>query len=156
MEDELDDHSRIDLQGGEVDRAEDVGEVATVEDMKRTVVQYGEVNGALKKLQDETRKLRQRRETLSTTIRSFMQSNQLTTCHISEAVNTSIRKIRFVERESKERITVRMIEDWFGEFFASVDNMKFLNLSNEEKGQAFFEYMETKRSKKMLRSIIIK
>jgi hypothetical protein len=130
--------------------------VATVEDMKRTVVQYGEINGELKKLQEESRKLRLQRENLSSTIRSFMQTNQLTTCHISQAVNTSIRKIRFVERESKERVTVKMIEEWFGEFFASVDNVKFLNLTNAEKSQAFFEYMETKRSKKILRSIIIR
>lgn len=128
----------------------------SVDEMKQTVVQYAQVNDELKRLQERSRTLRMQRDSLSTNIQSFMQFNQLSTCHISKSMNTNIRKISFVERETKQRITVRMVNEWFGDFFGSIDQVQFLNLTNEEKSQAFFEFLENKRGKKVLRSIVIR
>jgi len=130
--------------------------IHNVEEMKQTVVQYGQINDELKKMQERVKQLRDHRNTLSTNIKTFMQFNQLSTCKISKNVNTSIRKIQLSEKESKARITVKMIEDLFGDFFGTVDNVRFLQLSNEDKSQAFFEFLESKREKKVLRTIIIR
>ena len=130
--------------------------IHNVEEMKQTVVQYGQINDELKKMQERVKQLRDHRNTLSTNIKTFMQFNQLSTCKISKNVNTSIRKIQLSEKESKARITVKMIEDLFGDFFGTVDNVRFLQLSNKDKSQAFFEFLESKREKKVLRTIIIR
>ena len=130
--------------------------IHNVEEMKQTVVQYGQINDELKKMQERVKQLRDHRNTLSTNIKTFMQFNQLSTCKISKNVNTSIRKIQLSKKESKARITVKMIEDLFGDFFGTVDNVRFLQLSNEDKSQAFFEFLESKREKKVLRTIIIR
>lgn len=130
--------------------------IHNIEEMKQTVVQYGQINDELKRLQERAKKLRNERETLSSNIQTFMHFNQLSTCHISKNLNTNIRKIRLFEKETKQRVTVKMIEELFGEFFGSIDQVRFLNLSNEEKSQSFFEFLETKRERKVLRSIIIK
>ena len=130
--------------------------IHNVEEIKQTVVQYGQINDELKKMQERVKQLRDHRNTLSTNIKTFMQFNQLSTCKISKNVNTSIRKIQLSEKESKARITVKMIEDLFGDFFGTVDNVRFLQLSNEDKSQAFFEFLESKREKKVLRTIIIR
>lgn len=128
----------------------------SVDEMKQTVVQYAQVNDELKKLQDRAKTLRTQRESLSANIKTFMQFNQLSTCHISKNMNTNIRKISFIERETKERITVKMVNEWFGEFFGAIDQLQFLNLTNAEKSQAFFEFLENKRGRKVLKSIIIR
>ena len=130
--------------------------IHNVEEIKQTVVQYGQINDELKKMQERVKQLRDHRNTLSTNIKTFMQFNQLSTCKISKNVNTSIRKIQLSEKESKARITVKMIEDLFGDFFGTVDNVRFLQLSNEDKSQAVFEFLESKREKKVLRTIIIR
>ena len=130
--------------------------IPSLDEMKKTVVQYGEINGELKKLQERLKELRGRKEMLSSTIKEFMSTNDLYTCRISKDVNTTIKRINFIEREQKERITVKMVEEMFGEFFSSVDNVRFLGLSNEEKAEAFFEFLESKRKKRTLKSITIR
>ena len=130
--------------------------IHNVEEMKQTVVQYGQINDELKKLQERSKQLREQRVALSTSIQTFMQYNQLSTCKISKNVGTTIRKIQLSEKESKSRITVKMIEDLFGDFFSTVDNVRFLHLSNEDKSQAFFEFLESKRECKIFKSIIIR
>ena len=91
--------------------------IHNVEEMKQTVVQYRQINDKLKKMQERVKQLRDHRNTLSTNIKTFMQFNQLSTCKISKNVNTSIRKIQLSEKESKARITVKMIKDLFGFFW---------------------------------------
>ena len=127
-----------------------------VEEMKSTVLQYSTIKNELKHLQNQTKILRNKRNVLSERMKTFMIYNQLELCHISEKVPTDIRKIRYVQRDKKSRVTLKMIETHFEQFFCNIDIQRFLQLTNKQKSEAFFEYIESKRPKTTLDCIIIK
>ena len=49
-----------------------------------------------------------------------------------------------------------MIEENFADFFDSIDIQKFIALSNKEKSEAFFDFLDRKRPLKTLDCIIIR
>ena len=112
--------------------------VMDVEEMKSTVLQYSTIKNVLKHLQNQTKILRNKRNVLSEKMKTFMRYNQLELCHISEKVPTDIRKIRYVQRDKKSRVTLKMIETHFEQFFCNIDIQKFLQLTNKQKSEAFF------------------
>ena len=114
----------------------------TVEEMKSAVIKYGQINNEIKQLQKTSKHLRQQRDFLSEQMKQFMKFNQLEMCHISDSVNTDIRKVRYVQKDKKQRITLKMIEEYFAHFFNDIDVSKFMELSNKEKSEAFFDYLE--------------
>ena len=130
--------------------------IHNVEEMKQTVIQYGTIKNELKNSQTQSKILRPKRNLLSEKMKVFMRFNQLQLCHISEKVQTDIRKIRYVQRDKKQRVTLKMIENHFEEFFDNIDIQKFVQLTNKQKSEAFFEYIESKRPKTTLDCIIIK
>ena len=130
--------------------------IHNVEEMKSTVIQYGTTKNKLKNLQTQSKILRTKRNLLSEKMKVFMRFNQLQLCHISEKVQTDIRKIRYVQRDKKQRVTLKMIENHFEEFFDNIDIQKFVQLTNKQKSEAFFDYIETKRPRTTLECIIIK
>ena len=130
--------------------------IHNVEEMKSTVIQYGTIKNELKNLQTQSKILRTKRNLLSEKMKVFMRFNQLQLCHISEKVQTDIRKIRYVQRDKKQRVTLKMIENHFEEFFDNIDIQKFVQLTNKQKSEAFFDYIETKRPRTTLECIIIK
>ena len=136
--------------------AGDTKPIHNVEEMKSTVIQYGTIKNELKNLQTQSKILRTKRNLLSEKMKVFMRFNQLQLCHISEKVQTDIRKIRYVQRDKKQRVTLKMIENHFEEFFDNIDIQKFVQLTNKQKSEAFFDYIETKRPRTTLECIIIK
>ena len=130
--------------------------IHNVEEMKSTVIQYGTIKNELKNLQTQSKILRTKRNLLSEKMKVFMRFNQLQLCHISEKVQIDIRKIRYVQRDKKQRVTLKMIENHFEEFFDNIDIQKFVQLTNKQKSEAFFDYIETKRPRTTLECIIIK
>ena len=130
--------------------------IHNVEEMKSTVLQYSSINNELKHLQQQTKSLKEKRSVLSEKMKGFMRFNQLELCHISENVNTNIRKIRYVHRDKKQRVTLKMVEAYFKEFFESIDLEKFLALKNKQKSEAFFDFMERKRPCTTLDCILIR
>uniref|UniRef100_A0A6C0CQ63 Uncharacterized protein n=1 Tax=viral metagenome TaxID=1070528 RepID=A0A6C0CQ63_9ZZZZ len=130
--------------------------IHNVEEMRQNIVVFGQINGEIKSTQDHLKGLKDQKGRLSSSIKNFMRFNQLTTCHISPSVATDIRKIKYVERESKQRITLKMVELYFEEFFNHIDVGKFMALSNNDKSKAFFNFLETKRETTVLDSIIIR
>ena len=128
----------------------------TVEEMKSAVVRYGQINNELRQLQKVSKNLRQQKESLSEQMKQFMKHNQLEMCHISESVNTDIRKIRYLQKDKKQRITMKMIETYFEHFFNDIDISRFVNLSNKEKSETFFEYLERQRPSTTLDCILIR
>ena len=118
--------------------------IHNVEEMKSTVVQYSNINNELKHLQQQIKALKTKRQGLSEQMKTFMRFNQLELCQISENVNTDIRKIRYVHKDKKQRVTLKMVEAYFEEFFDSIDIVKFMELPNKQKSETFFEYMERK------------
>ena len=92
-----------------------------VEEMKSTVLQYSTIKNELKHLQNQTKILRNKRNVLSEKMKTFMRYNQLELCHISEKVPTDIRKIRYVQRDKKSRVTLKMIETHFEQFICNTD-----------------------------------
>ena len=130
--------------------------IHNVEEMKSTVLQYSSINNELKHLQQQTKSLKEKRSILSEKMKGFMRFNQLELCHISENVNTNIRKIRYVHRDKKQRVTLKMVEAYFEEFFESIDLDKFLALENKQKSEAFFDFMERKRPCTTLDCILIR
>ena len=130
--------------------------IHNVEEMKSTFIQYGTIKNELKNLQTQSKILRTKRNLLSEKMKVFMRFNQLQLCHISEKVQTDIRKIRYVQRDKKQRVTLKMIENHFEEFFDNIDIQKFVQLTNKQKSEAFFDYIETKRPRTTLECIIIK
>ena len=130
--------------------------IHNVEEMKSTVLQYSSINNKLKHLQQQTKSLKEKRSILSEKMKGFMRFNQLELCHISENVNTNIRKIRYVHRDKKQRVTLKIVEAYFEEFFESIDLDKFLALENKQKSEAFFDFMERKRPCTTLDCILIR
>ena len=102
--------------------------IHNVEEMKSTVVQYSNINNELKHLQQQIKALKTKRQGLSEQMKTFMRFNQLELCQISENVNTDIRKIRYVHKDKKQRVTLKMVEAYFEEFFDSIDIVKFMEL----------------------------
>ena len=130
--------------------------VHTVEEMKATIQQYSLLKNELKNLQTQTKALKQKRDTLSDKMKVFMRFNQLTVCHVSESVQTDIRKIRFIQKDKKQRVTMKMVETYFEEFFNTIDAEMFLQLTNKGKSEAFFDFLETKRPRTVLDCIMIR
>jgi hypothetical protein len=130
--------------------------IHNVEEMKSTVVQYSNINNELKHLQQQIKALKTKRQGLSEQMKTFMRFNQLELCQISENVNTDIRKIRYVHKDKKQRVTLKMVEAYFEEFFDSIDIVKFMELPNKQKSETFFEYMERKRPCTTLDCILIR
>ena len=130
--------------------------IHNVEEMKSTVLQYSSINNELKHLQQQMKSLKEKCSILSEKMKGFMRFNQLELCHISENVNTNIRKIRYVHRDKKQRVTLKMVEAYFKEFFESIDLEKFLALKNKQKSEAFFDFMERKRPCTTLDCILIR
>ena len=128
----------------------------TVEEMKSVVIKYGQINNKIKQLQKTSKHLRQQRDFLSEQMKQFMKFNQLEMCHISDSVNTDIRKVRYVQKDKKQRITLKMIEEYFAHFFNDIDVSKFMELSNKEKSEAFFDYLERQRPCTTLDCILIR
>ena len=128
----------------------------TVEEMKSAVIKYGQINNEIKQLQKTSKHLRQQRDFLSEQMKQFMKFNQLEMCHISDSVNTDIRKVRYVQKDKKQRITLKMIEEYFAHFFNDIDVSKFMELSNKEKSEAFFDYLERQRPCTTLDCILIR
>jgi predicted transcriptional regulator len=128
--------------------------IQDAEEMKQVVVKFGTVKKQLKDVMDVSKSLRAQKTSLTDSIRDFMETNQLDTCKIQN-LDTNIRRIKYIERESKEPITIKLIEEWFKDFFEHVDTLKFINLSSDEKTQAFFEFLETKRRRKILKTLMI-
>ena len=119
--------------------------IHNAEEMKSTVVQYSNINNELKHLQQQIKALKTKRQGLSEQMKTFMRFNQLELCQISENVNTDIRKIRYVHKDKKQRVTLKMVEAYIEEFFDSIDIIKFMELPNKQKSESFFDYMERKR-----------
>ena len=130
--------------------------IHNVEEMKSTVVQYSNINNELKHLQQQIKALKTKRQGLSEQMKTFMRFNQLELCQISENVNTDIRKIRYVHKDKKQRVTLKMVEAYFEEFFDSIDIVKFMELPNKQKSETIFEYMERKRPCTTLDCILIR
>jgi Family of unknown function (DUF5760) len=133
-------------------------DIANTEEMKRTVVMYGTIQKELKDVQVQAKSLRTKKTELGQSIREYMEINGVDECRVKTASNenvSNIKKIRVIERERKEPISLRMIEEYFPSFFDSVDIAKFLALSKNEKTQAFFEFIEAKRNVKVLRTLMI-
>ena len=130
--------------------------IHNVEEMKSTVVQYSNINNELKHLQQQIKALKTKRQGLSEQMKTFMRFNQLELCQISENVNTDIRKIRYVHKDKKQRVTLKMVEAYFEEFFDSIDVVKFMELPNKQKSESFFDYMERKRPCTSLDCILIR
>ena len=130
--------------------------IHNVEEMKSTVVQYSNINNELKHLQQQIKTLKTKRQGLSEQMKTFMRFNQLELCQISEKVNTDIRKIRYVHKDKKQRVTLKMVEAYFEEFFDSIDIIKFMELPNKQKSESFFDYMERKRPCTTLDCILIR
>ena len=130
--------------------------IHNVEEMKSTVVQYSNINNELKHLQQQIKTLKTKRQGLSEQMKTFMRFNQLELCQISENVNTDIRKIRYVHKDKKQRVTLKMVEACFEEFFDSIDVVKFMELPNKQKSESFFDYMERKRPCTTLDCILIR
>ena len=128
----------------------------TVEEMKSAVIKYGQINNEIKQLQKTSKHLRQQRDFLSEQMKQFMKFNQLEMCHISDSVNTDIRKVRYVQKDKKQCITLKMIEEYFAHFFNDIDVSKFMELSNKEKSEAFFDYLERQRPCTTLDCILIR
>jgi hypothetical protein len=128
----------------------------TVEEMKSAVIKYGQINNEIKQLQKTSKHLRQQRDFLSEQMKQFMKFNQLEMCHITDSVNTDIRKVRYVQKDKKQRITLKMIEEYFAHFFNDIDVSKFMELSNKEKSEAFFDYLERQRPCTTLDCILIR
>ena len=124
--------------------------------MKSAVIKYGQINNEIKQLQKTSKHLRQQRDFLSEQMKQFMKFNQLEMCHISDSVNTDIRKVRYVQKDKKQRITLKMIEEYFAHFFNDIDVSKFMELSNKEKSEAFFDYLERQRPCTTLDCILIR
>ena len=129
--------------------------IHNVEEMKSTVVQYSNINNELKHLQQQIKALKTKRQGLSEQMKTFMRFNQLELCQISENVNTDIRKIRYIHKDKKQRVTIKMIEAYFEEFFDNIDIVKFMELPNKQKSETCFEYMERKRPCTTLDCILI-
>ena len=130
--------------------------IHNVKEMKSTVVQYSNINNELKHLQQQIKALKTKRQGLSEQMKTFMRFNQLELCQISENVNTDIRKIRYIHKDKKQRVTIKMIEAYFEEFFDNIDIVKFMELPNKQKSETFFEYMERKRPCTTLDCILIR
>ena len=130
--------------------------IHNVDEMKATVVQYSTIKKELNHLQQQSKSLKAKRDALSEKIKVFMRFNQLELCHISESVNTDIRKIRYFQKDKKQRVSLKMIEMYFEEFFASIDIEKFVRLTNKEKSEAFFQFLEKKRPCTTLDCIMIR
>lgn len=127
-----------------------------VDEMKAAVVQYSMIKKELNQLQQQSKAMRVRRDALYEKMKVFMRYNQLELCHISDSVKTDIRKIRYFQRDKKQRVTIKMIEENFADFFDSIDIQKFIALSNKEKSEAFFDFLDRKRPLKTLDCIIIR
>jgi len=130
--------------------------IHNVDEMKSTVIQYSTINNELRQLQEQAKQLKNKRNMLSEKMKVFMRFNHLELCHISENVQTDIRKIRYVHRDKKQRCTLKMVETYFEQFFDDIDIDRFLKLSNHEKSEAFFDYIDKKRPCTVLESIIIR
>lgn len=130
--------------------------IHNVDEMKATVVQYSTIKKELNHLQQQSKNLKIKRDALSEKMKVFMRFNQLELCHISESVNTDIRKIRYFQKDKKQRVSLKMIEMYFEDFFASIDIEMFLRLTNKEKSEAFFEFLEKKRPCTTLDCIMIR
>ena len=130
--------------------------IHNVDEMKATVVQYSTIKKQLNHLQQQSKNLKAKRDALSEKMKVFMRFNQLELCHISESVNTDIRKIRYFQKDKKQRVSLKMIETYFEEFFTSIDIEKFVRLSNREKSEAFFDFLEKKRPCTTLDCIMIR
>ena len=130
--------------------------IHNVDEMKSTVIQYSTINNELRQLQEQTKNLKTKRNLLSEKMKVFMRFNQLELCHISENVQTDIRKIRYIHRDKKQRCTLKMVKTYFEEFFDEIDIDKFIKLTNHEKCEAFFDYIDKKRPCTVLESIIIR
>ena len=120
------------------------------------MVQYSTIKKELNHLQQQSKNLKAKRDALSEKMKVFMRFNQLELCHISESVNTDIRKIRYFQKDKKQRVSLKMIETYFEEFFTSIDIEKFVRLSNREKSEAFFDFLEKKRPCTTLDCIMIR
>jgi len=130
--------------------------IHNVDEMKSTVIQYSTINNELRQLQEQAKQLKNKRNMLSEKMKVFMRFNHLELCHISENVQTDIRKIRYVHRDKKQRCTLKMVETYFEQFFDDIDIDRFLQLNNHEKSEAFFDYIDKKRPCTVLESIIIR
>jgi|APCry1669190119_1035276.scaffolds.fasta_scaffold77115_2 archaellum component FlaC len=130
--------------------------IHNVDEMKSTVIQYSTINNELRQLQEQAKQLKNKRNMLSEKMKVFMRFNHLELCHISENVQTDIRKIRYVHRDKKQRCTLKMVETYFEQFFDDIDIDRFLKLNNHEKSEAFFDYIDKKRPCTVLESIIIR
>ena len=130
--------------------------IHNVDEMKATVVQYSTIKKELNHLQQQSKNLKAKRDALSEKMKVFMRFNQLELCHISESVNTDIRKIQYFQKDKKQRVSLKMIETYFEEFFTSIDIEKFVRLSNREKSEAFFDFLEKKRPCTTLDCIMIR
>ena len=120
--------------------------IHNVEEMKSTVLQYSSINNELKHLQQQTKSLKEKRSVLSEKMKGFMRFNQLELCHISENVNTNIRKIRYVHRDKKQRVTLKMVEEYFEEFFESIDLDKFFSTREQTEIGSFLRFHGKKTS----------
>ena len=127
-----------------------------VDEMKAAVVQYSTIKKELNNLQQQSKAMRIKRDMLYEKMKVFMRFNQLELCHISDSVKTDIRKIRYFQRDKKQRVTIKMIEENFADFFDHIDIQRFIALTNKEKSEAFFDFLERKKPLKTLDCIIIR
>jgi len=124
------------------------------EQIKNSIIEYDTVNQQIKTLQSKTKQLREHRTEIGENIKDFMATNNLEVCKI-ESMDTNIKKIKYVERENKEHVSIKFLKTNLAEFFDVIDNVKFLQLTNEEKKHALFEYLESKRKTKKHATISI-
>lgn len=124
------------------------------DNVKRAIVEFGDVKERLKEVMGTAKGLRERKTDLTNSIKEFMELNELDACKV-ENLPTTIKKIRYVERESKEPISCKLLEEWFSTFFDSIDPVGFIALSSEDKSKEFFGFLDSKRKRKLLKTVVI-
>jgi septal ring factor EnvC (AmiA/AmiB activator) len=124
------------------------------EQIKNSILEYDNVNQELKSLQTKTKHLKEQKNEIGENIKEFMATNNLEVCRI-ESMDTNIKKIKYVERENKEQLSMKLLKAYITDFFDVIDNVKFLQLTSDEKKTALFEFLETKRKTKKHATISI-
>lgn len=125
-------------------------------EIKQTIVNYEHLQTEIDTTQGRLRELKKKKQKLSSSLKCFMKFNNIKKCLISEDIPTTIREVRYTERNFKERISLNMVKLYFEEFFENIETDRFLNLSSGEKTECFFDFLESKRHTTVKDTIIIK
>jgi hypothetical protein len=102
------------------------------------IQQWVEVDNKLKKLNEDTKKLREQRNNIETTLTNYVKTNNIT--------NTTIKidndKLKFVDTKIPEPLTFKYLEKTLGEI-----------IKNETQVQLIIEHLKQKRAVKIIPEI---